>query len=105
MTESTWMCLEVLPSFNSLVNAVTAPSLLSLDMELAWIPCLRAERHFGGKCRFLPYTHLYLKQHKKVWSYFFALPGPQQIRKSLGLEEIGSLLLHKLKNKSPEKLF
>lgn len=90
------MCLEVLPSFNPWLNVLTAPSLLPLDMELAWIPCLRAERPFGEKCR---YSALYTpvpKATQKSLSIFLALPGPQQkIRKSLGLE--GDRKLHNWK--------
>lgn len=80
MIGSIWMYLAVLTGFNPSINALTAPSLLP------WIPCLRAERHFGEKVDILPHAHLYLKQHKKVCPFLFALPGPQQkIRKSLGL--------------------
>lgn len=73
--------------FNHLVNALTAPHHCC-HWIWSWHGFFVVEHKgiLGKNVDLLPYTHLQLKQDKKVWLYFFALPGPQQIRKSLGLE-------------------
>lgn len=73
--------------FNHLVNALTAPHHCC-HWTWSWHGFFVLEHKgiLGKNVDLLPYTHLQLKQDKKVWLYFFALPGPQQIRKSLGLE-------------------
>lgn len=108
MIASIWMCLEVLTGFNPSINGLSAPTLLPLGMELAWIIRLRAEMNFGEKYNLLPYTCLYLKQHKKSLSFLFlhCLAHSRRLGKVWGSKEIGNLLLHKLKNKIIlEKLF